>query len=112
MNETISEFIRAKKIDSIYKLNLLLFLHQNPDVQGTSRCFAEKLYLGDIRLVDKVVAELADRGVINYSGQHYFLANTPEIKVPLQHLAHSYEHPLSRQTLLKRIQAGGQLEKY
>ena len=112
MNKIAAEFIRAKNIDSIYKLNLLLFLYRNPNVQGTSHCFAKKLYLGDIGLVEKVVAELANEGVINHSGQHYFLAKTPEIVTPLQHLVHTYEYPLSRQALLKQIQAGGQLEKH
>lgn len=108
MNKTTAEFIRSKKIDSIQKLNLLLFLHRNPDAQGTSRCFAEKLYLGDTRLVEKSISELTDKGIINYTGQHYFLADTPEVKTSLQDLARSFEHPLIRQALLAQIQSGGQ----
>lgn len=107
MNKTISDFIRSKKIDSIHKLNLLLFLYQNPHVHGTSNCFAEKLYLGDTRFVEKIIKELTEKGVISYANQHYFLADTPEIKTSLQDLARSFEHPLNRQTLLKQIQSGG-----
>lgn len=106
MNKVISDFIRSKKIDSIHKLNLLLFLYRNPDTQGTGRCFAEKLYLGDVRLVEKMIQELADKGVINYAGQQYFLVDTPEIKTSLHHLASTYEQPLTRQTLLAQIQSG------
>ena len=103
---TLYEFIRSKKIDSIQKLNLLLFLDKNPDTQGTSHCFARKLHLGDIRLVEEIIEELKDKGVIKYAGQHYFLADNPEIKTSLKHLAKSFEHPLMRQTLLKQIQSG------
>ena len=106
MNNATSEFVRSKKIDSIQKLNLLLFLHQNPETHGTSRYFAEKLYLGDTRLVDTIIRELADHGVINDAGQHYYLADTLDIKSSLQHLANSFEYPLSRQSLLAHVQAG------
>ena len=106
MNKAISEFIRSKNIDTIQKLNLLLFLYKNPDVKGTSHCFAEKLHLGDIRLVEEMIKDLADRGVVNYVGQRYFLVDNPEIKTSLKNLARSFEHPLKRQALLKQIQAG------
>ncbi len=106
MNETVLELVRAKNIDSVQKLNLLLFFHKNPEVRGTSHCIAKKLHLGDTRLVETMVEELADEGVISVTGQHLTLANTPEIKTFLRNLAHSYEQPLTRQTLLKQIQAG------
>jgi hypothetical protein len=50
--------------------------------------------------------ELTDKGIINYAGQQYCLADNPEIKTSLKHLAKSFEHPLMRQTLLKQIQSG------
>jgi hypothetical protein len=106
VNQAISNFIRSKNIDSIPKLNLLLFLYKNPGIQGTSRCFAKKLHLGDIRLVEEMIKDLADRGVINYVGQRYFLVDNPEIKTSLKNLARSFEHPLNRQILLKQIQSG------
>jgi hypothetical protein len=106
MNQSISDFIRSRKIDSIQKLNLLLFLYQNPGTQGTSRYFAKKLYLGDTRLVETIIRELTDRGVINDAGQHYFLADTPDIKSSLYLLANSFEYPLTRQKLLAQVQSG------
>jgi hypothetical protein len=106
VNKVISEFIRSKNIDSIQKLNLLLFLYKNPDAQGTSHCFAKNLHLGDIRLVEEMIKDLADKGVINYVGQHYFLVDNPEIKTTLKNLARSFEQPLSRQVLLNQIQTG------
>jgi hypothetical protein len=107
MNKTVSEFIHSKKINSIPKLNLLLFLYRNPKIEGTSHCFAEQLYLGDVGLVEGVIRELIDKGVIKSMDQRYFLVDAPEIKSSLQDLATSFEHPLTRQTLLAQIQSGG-----
>ena len=106
MDRTVLDLVRSKNIDSIQKLNLLLFFHKNPSVRGTSERIAEKLHLGDTRLVETMIEELADEGLIHVAGQHLTLADTPETRKLLQGLAHSYDHPLTRQALLKQIQAG------
>lgn len=108
MIKPVSEFIHSKEIDTIQKLNLLLLLYQNPETQGTIRCFAERLHLRDIPLLEKIIRELAAKKVITFSGQHYSLADDPDLKASLQHLTILYEHPLTRQSLLAQIQAGGQ----
>ena len=43
MSNTVASFIRAKNIDSFQKLCFLLFLHQQPELTGTSHEFAELL---------------------------------------------------------------------
>ncbi len=106
MNDTVSEFIRSKNINSIQKLNLLLFFDRHPEAQGTSRWFTKKLYLGDLQLMEENIKELKDEGVIRYDCQHYCLADCPEIRTFVRHLARSFDHPLTRQTLLAEIQSG------
>lgn len=48
MDELAVNFVRAMQIDSFQKLYFLLYLHQHPDLIGTSQQFAEQLYLGDM----------------------------------------------------------------
>lgn len=58
MGDMVASFIRAKHIDSFQKLCFLLFLHQHPDLIGTSQEFAERLYLGDVQLLEEIITDL------------------------------------------------------
>ena len=106
MNEQLQNFIQTKQIDSVPKLNLLLFLHRNPDLKATTRDFAEGLYLGDTVLLEQIITDLQAVGVVHRSGEHYHLPDQAEVKLCLQHLAESFEHPLIRQHLLDRVRPG------
>jgi hypothetical protein len=112
MNEQLQEFIQTKQIDSVPKLNLLLFLHRNPDLKATTHDFAEGLYLGDTVLLERIIADLQAAGVVHRSGDRYHLPDQAEVKLCLQHLAESFEHPLIRQHLLDRVRPGRPLHSY
>lgn len=103
MYETVKNYLRAKKIDSFQKLRLLLHLHCNPGLKGTSQELADQLHWGDAALVEKFLAELQRAGLIDRKGDHYRLIETLEVKTQLQHLTKAFEHPLIRQELLNQL---------
>lgn len=103
MNETTYHYLRAKNIDSFQKLRLLLLLHQNPHWRGTSQELAARLHLGDMRLMETIITDLYQAGLIDQIGNQYKLPDEPELRSQLQYLAHAFEHPLTRQKLLKQV---------
>ncbi len=103
MNEMVNNYIRTKNIDSFQKLRLLLFLHQHPHLKGTSQELAARLHLGDTSLIENIITDLHQAGLINQVGNHYQLPDEPELRSQLQHLAHAFEHPVTRQELLKHV---------
>lgn len=106
MSTATLDFIRLKQIDSFPKLVFLLFLHQNPHVKGTSQYFAERLYLGNVTLIERMIAEFKEQGIMGSSGQYHFLHNTPELTASLQHLHQLFEQPTTRQSLLEHVRHG------
>ena len=54
----IVKFIRARRIDSFQKLGVLAFLYQNAESSWTSQEIAEQLYLGDVPLLEEILADL------------------------------------------------------
>ncbi len=103
MNEVVKNYIRVKNINSFQKLRLLLFLHRHPHVKSTSQELAHHLHLGDILLIETILADLYQAGLIDRMDDHYKLTDEPEIRSLLQHLARAFEHPLTRQELLKQV---------
>ena len=103
MNEAIQTYIRAKNIDSFQKLRLLLYLYQHPHLKGTSQDLANRLHLGDILLIEKIIADLQQAGLIDRVENYYKLPDEPEVRLHLQHLAQAFEHPLTRQELLRQV---------
>lgn len=103
MNEAVLTYIRAKNIDSFQKLRLLLYLYQHPQLKGTSQDLANRLHLADIPLIEKIIADLCQAGLIDCVENSYKLPDEPEVRVQLQHLACAFEHPLTRQELLKQV---------
>lgn len=100
-------FIRSKRIDSFQKLVFLLFLHKNPEAKGNSQYFAEKMFLGNVSLIEKIIAEFKEKGLMTSSDQHHFLQDTPEIRASLQHLQQLFEQPTTRQSLLEQVRHSG-----
>jgi hypothetical protein len=105
MNETIAKFLHTKQIDSLIKLRILLFMHQNPDLAKTCRQLAEQLYLGQTPLLDNILLDLQQVGLIKCDEGQCMLSDEPEIKTGLQHLSQIFNDPLSRQKLLKRVKS-------
>jgi len=104
MQESVTDFIKTKRINSFQKLRLLLFLHRHPKMKGTSEDFAERLHFGDRFVVERLIADLEDVGLVRRAGRHYMLNNDePTIHFQLDELAAAFDHPLSRQHLLDRV---------
>ena len=103
MNSLVANFIRANRIDSFQKLRFLLFLHQHPESTGTSQEFAERLYLADVSLLEKIVADLQRVGLLDCAGSRYALHSEPTVKAELQCLIKTFEDPLARQELLDQV---------
>lgn len=96
-------FIRNKRIDSFQKLVFLLFLHQNPQAKGNSQYFAEKMFLGNVTLIEAMIADFKEKGIMASSDQHHFLQDTPELRAALHHLHQLFEAPITRQSLLDQV---------
>ena len=103
MNEKIIEFLTAKQIDSFQKLRLLLFLMQHPDLRGTCNDLANRLYLGDIQLLERMTADLSSVGLLTKTETAWKLCDEPETRANLGHLSKLYDSPLTRQDLLASV---------
>lgn len=103
MNRGVANYNYAKHIDSFQKLRFLLFLHEHPEMAGTSQEFAERLYFGHTPLLDKIITDLHRAGFVDQVENCYKLRNEAEIMSYLQHLAWAFEDPLARQQMLEQI---------
>lgn len=81
----------------------MLWLGRNPKRELSSKQLAAALHLSDLRLVDELVAELCEAGVICCHSDTYTLADLPEMERCLDCLAVRFEDPLARQKLLDHI---------
>ncbi|MCQ3980791.1 MAG: hypothetical protein DPW09_45910 [Anaerolineae bacterium] len=114
MDNGVVNFLRARRIDSFQKLRFLLFLHRYPDMKGTCQEFAARLHLGDLALVEKIMADLHHARLLERIGQHCRLLNEPGLKASLHFLARAFENPLTRQELLDQVKPGDlrSIQKY
>ena len=103
MDERLADFIRVNGIDSFQKLRFLLFLHEHPDVKETAQEFAERLYLGDVPLLEEIIIDLQKVGLVDCVANHCTLHNESDVRFCLGCLASVFEDPLSRQKLLDQM---------
>ena len=103
MIDPIIEFIHAKHIDSFQKLIFLIFLYQHPKFRGTSQEFATQLYLGNPKLLDRILIDLQKAGLVDKLETGYKLHHGKDIDPNLQRLAQAFEDPLARQQLLEQV---------
>ena len=103
MDDVIAKFIRTKHINSFQKLRFLLFLQEHPGLNGDSREFAERLYLSHTVLLEKIIHDLQQDGLVVCIEGRYRLSDEPEVQSCLQHLARIFKDPLARQELLAQI---------
>lgn len=101
--DDVAKFIRARRIDSFQKLRLLVFLHQHPESSWTSQEIAEKLYLGDVPLLEGIMADLRSAGLVDCEGHGCTLHNEPGVRSCLQRLDEMFEDPLARQQILDQV---------
>lgn len=102
MNDLV-KFIRAKRIDSFQKLRLLDFLHRHPESSWTSQEIAERLYLGNMPLLEEIMADLRSAGLVDCVANRCILHNETEVRSCLQCLAEICEDPLARQQILDQV---------
>lgn len=110
IDNILGDFIRARQIDSVQKLYILLFLHQHPKLVGTSQHLANQLYLGHLPLVEEILNDLHRVGLVEHVGKRYKLCNDPQVGMCLQSLAEAVKDPIARQRLLAQIGSGHHFE--
>ena len=103
MDERLANFIRVKRIDTFQKLRFLLFLQQHPDIKGTPQEFAERLYLGDVPLLEEIIIDLQKVGLVECVADHCILRDESDDIFCLGCLARVFEDPLARQKLLEQV---------
>jgi hypothetical protein len=103
MNELIGNFLHTRQINSFQKLRILLVMDQDPHRVGTYHQWAKWLYLGDTPLLEQILEELQQVGLITYEQGHWTLADEAEIKPSLKALGKLFNDPLTRQQLLQQV---------
>jgi hypothetical protein len=103
MDNRLANFIRVKHIDSFQKLRFLLFLYQHPDENETARAFAERLYLGDVPLLEEIIIDLQKAGLVDCVADHCTLHDESDVRFCLGCLTRVFEDPLARQKLLDQV---------
>ncbi len=103
MHNVITEMMKARRVDSFQKLRFLLYLQRHPDLTGTVHDFAGQLYLGDMSLIERIIADLYKVQLLERVGNLYKLPDKPDIQSWLRELASAYDDPLERQALLDQV---------
>lgn len=112
MSNMVGDFIHARRIDSFQKLRCVLFLHHHPDLSETSQELAEHLYLGDTRLLEQIIRDLQQVGLVDCAENRCRLHRQPEVSLCLQCLARAFEDPLARQTILDQVRSSPLPNRY
>ena len=112
MKGSIADFIEVKRIDSFQKLRLLLFLHQRPEVTKSLQQLAERLYLGHLPLLERIMNDLRLAGLVERVGSHYQLSEDPQVRSYLKDLAETFDDPMARQQILAQVQNGNDIVAY
>jgi hypothetical protein len=99
----VAKFLRARRIDSFQKLGVLAFLFQHPESSWTSQDIAERLYLGDVPLLEEIMADLRSADLVECDGNGCTLHNEPGVRWCLQRLHEIFEDPLARQQVLDQV---------
>ena len=106
MKGSIADFIQVKHINSFQKLRLLLFLYQRPEVTKSLQQLAERLYLGHLPLLERMMNDLRLAGLIERVGSCYQLSDDPQVRSYLKVLAATFDDPMARQQILNQVQTG------
>jgi hypothetical protein len=111
MDEQLNQFIQSYYINSFQKLRLLLLFQRQPNLVATKADLAQRLVLGDLILLEALLADLLAVGVLEDQIGAYRLSANPELWSDLQDLAHTFDDPLARQSLLNRIRCRPEQER-
>ncbi len=99
VDKRLIEFIRAKRINSIQKLRVLLFLGQSNYSVISAQQLAEHVYF-EVPLIETIIHELNLVGILIKKEDEYILPNEPALKTLLTELIQTFQYPLARQELL------------
>ena len=103
MEDKTAKFIRASQIDSFQKLRFLLFIYQHPNLTGTIKEFATRLSFGDTPLIENIIADLCQTGLLDCTAGRYRLCQNPEVNSCLACLSSTFDDPLARQGILDQV---------
>jgi hypothetical protein len=109
MSSVVANHILSKNINSFQKLYFLLFLYHHPDMQGTSQEFAERSYLGNTLLIDQIMADLHQVGLVDQIQNTYQLHHESDLTSWLRDLDRTFQDPLARQELLSEVKLTARL---
>lgn len=104
MSPGVANRIHAKNINSFQKLYFLLFLYHHPDMKGTSQEFAERSYFGNTLLIDQIMIDLQQVGLVDQIQNIYQLHCEPDLASWLRDLDRAFQDPLARQELLSEVE--------
>ena len=102
--DRIREFFEQYGIDSVQKLNLLLYLQRHPSKRGSIDAVGRWLHCADMPLLELLIGNLATVGLITVREGQYGLTTEATSRLLLEEVAAAYEHPLTRQTILDKLQ--------
>lgn len=102
MNDMVN-FIRANHIDSFQKLRLLIFLGRNSESSWSIQQIAEQLCLGDMPLLEDIIADMRAAGLVDCAGGRCSLHKGWYVRSRLRRLAMVFEDPQARQQILSYV---------
>jgi hypothetical protein len=103
MEDKAAKFIRARQIDSFQKLHFLLFIYQHPALTGTIKEFASQLYFGDTPIIENIIADLCQAGLLDCVEGRFKLCKDPDVNSCLACLNQRFDDPVARQHLLDQV---------
>lgn len=104
MNERVARFIREKRIDSVAKLRVLLFLSKHVCLIASPQQLAEWVFF-EPPLVEKIINDLHAVGVLVRIDEGFILQDEPTLRASLTALTQTFQSPLGRQELLNQIRS-------
>ena len=103
LQDMLTSFILVGNINSFPKLHFLLCLHEQKTEGGTCQEFAKQFHVGDLSLMEEIIADLQAVGLLTRTGNRYQLSDDPYTKQYLQHLNAVFADPLARQKILDQV---------
>jgi hypothetical protein len=103
MDNVVINFINTKRIDSASKLFFLLFLHKHPNLNETCREFGLCSYLGDTPLLERIITDLRNVGLVDQAEHGYKLNDEFQVRSFLGRLAQAFDDPVQRQQILNQV---------
>jgi hypothetical protein len=108
MNDIVN-FMRANHIDSFQKLRFLIFLCWHSESSWSIQQIAEQLCLGDIPLLEDIIADVRAAGLVDCAGGRCSLCKGRQVRSRIRRLARVCEDPQARQQILNYVRRSASL---